>query len=51
MNVATEYAEGTEPSYGRIIGLSQRIDRTIKSKMRQSDIRQAHEKALKDLMK
>ncbi len=34
---AVHYSEGREPTYGRIMGLSQRLDRAVKNKMKLGD--------------
>lgn len=49
--VATEYAEGRAPSYGRIIGLSQRLDRSVRQKMAVSDVVKKQNDALKEIQK
>lgn len=49
--VATEYAEGRAPSYGRIIGLSQRLDRSVRQKMAVSDVVKQQNDALKEIQK
>lgn len=33
MDLAVHYAEGREPSYGRIMGLCQRLDKSVRGKM------------------
>jgi hypothetical protein len=51
MKVATDYGDGNAPSYVRIMGLSQRLDRKVKQKMRFTDTMKAQDDALNKITK
>ena len=50
MKEATNFGNGHPPSYGRIIGLSRRLDTDVKHKMRYVDALKDHQDAIKQLV-
>jgi len=49
-DVATKYASGVPPSYGRIIGLSRRLDKGVSDRMKLDDAQKDHQEAIKELV-
>ncbi len=47
---ATNYAQGVPPSYGRIIGLSRRLDKGVSDKMRVDDSQKDFQDAVKEMV-
>ena len=50
MKEATNFGNGHPPSYGRIIGLSRRLDKDVNHKMRFVDNQKQHQDAIKELV-
>lgn len=50
MSEATQFGNGHVPSYGRIIGLSRRLDQGVFSKMKTEDALKEHHDAIKELV-
>lgn len=51
IGLAMNEGHGMEPSYGRIMGLAQRLDKSVRQKMRVSDVVKQQEDAMKELQK
>lgn len=49
-DTATKYANGIPPSYGRIIGLSRRLDKGVCDKLKLDDAQKDFQDSLKDLV-
>lgn len=47
---ATKYGNGVPPSYGRIIGLSRRLDQGVSQKLKHNDAFKDHQDAIKELV-
>ena len=50
MSEATNFGNGHPPSYGRIIGLSRRLDQGVFNKMKTEDALKDHHDAIKELV-
>lgn len=50
MSQATNYGNGHPPSYGRIIGLSRRLDQGVANRMKFDDSMKDHHDAIKELV-